>query len=633
MSFGFLGIQFGFALQNANVSRIFETLGAEVDQIPILWIAAPLTGLIIQPIIGHWSDRTWTPLGRRRPFFLIGAILASVALFFMPNSPTLWIAAGMLWIMDASINVTMEPFRAFVGDNLPDEQRTAGFAMQSFFIGVGAVVASALPWMMTNWFGFSNTAEEGQIAQSVKWSFYFGGIVFFLAVLWTVLRSREYSPEEMAAFEAESAAQSKAEAGAPKPIPPTATGTGQAQATAGSASSEASADAAEARLSSGKSAKAKRPRGEMQVPLPKAHEGSFPVPAPAALYRSGFIWLVCGGILTALVATMNLGKQELYIVGLGAAVFGLLLLVVGAMVKAGKTENGLVEVIGDMLHMPKTMRQLAIVQFFSWFALFAMWIYSTSAVSRHYYDMNVSTAVVEQLEAALPQLSAEDREGAQEGLQGVRDRLSSSAAGFGSGAASGSALSSASAYMPVSVAKAFSAKGLELPAEARSAVERVKDNYNKGGDWVGVVFAVYNGVAALVAFLLPILAGQINRRRTHLVCMVIGGLGLISVFLFRDPDMLLVSMIGVGIAWASILSMPYAILSGALPVKKMGVYMGIFNFFIVIPQLVAASILGFLVLRFFGNDPIWALLVGGFSMIVAGLLTLRVEDKTEVLGA
>ncbi|MGB5257161.1 MAG: MFS transporter, partial [Woeseiaceae bacterium] len=202
MCFGFLGIQMGFALQNANVSRIFQTLGAPIDDIPILWIAAPLTGLIVQPIIGYMSDRTWNSLGRRRPYFLIGAILASLALFIMPNSPYLWVAAGMLWIMDASINVSMEPFRAFVGDNLPEKQRTSGFAMQTFFIGIGAVVASALPWMMANWFGISNEAPAGEIPVSVKYSFYVGGAAFLLAVSWTVFRSTEYSPQQLAEFDA-----------------------------------------------------------------------------------------------------------------------------------------------------------------------------------------------------------------------------------------------------------------------------------------------------------------------------------------------------------------------------------------------------------------------------------------------
>jgi len=201
MSFGFLGIQFGFALQNANVSRIFETLGAEIDNIPILWIAAPVTGLIVQPIIGHLSDNTWTRLGRRRPFFLIGAILASIALLIMPNSPSLWIAAGMLWIMDASINISMEPFRAFVGDMLPSKQRTIGFSMQSFFIGTGAIIASFLPYIFTEWLGISNTAPAGEIPLSVKLSFYIGGAVFLVSVLWTVFSTKEYSPEELAEFE------------------------------------------------------------------------------------------------------------------------------------------------------------------------------------------------------------------------------------------------------------------------------------------------------------------------------------------------------------------------------------------------------------------------------------------------
>src|SRR3972149_5891447 len=203
MSFGVLGIQFGFALQNANVSRIFETLGADIEDIPILWIAAPVTGLIVQPIIGHMSDKTWNKLGRRRPFFLVGAILASTAIIFMPNSPTLWVAAGMLWIMDASINISMEPFRAFVGDMLPSEQRTIGFSMQSFFIGIGAIVASALPYMLTNWFGISNTAPAGEIPDSVKYSFYIGGGVFLLAVVWTIVRTKEYSPEELKKFSEE----------------------------------------------------------------------------------------------------------------------------------------------------------------------------------------------------------------------------------------------------------------------------------------------------------------------------------------------------------------------------------------------------------------------------------------------
>lgn len=420
MSFGFLGIQFGFALQNANVSRIFETLGASKDALPILWLAAPVTGLLVQPIIGYYSDRTWhKKWGRRRPFFAIGAFLATIALFLMPNSTELWMAVIMLWLLDASINVSMEPFRAFVGDMLPNEQRTSGFAMQSFFIGIGAVVASALPWMFTNWFGVSNVGAEGTIPDSVRWSFYLGGIAYFCAVMWTVLKTEEYPPDDLEALKEENAA---------------------------------------------------------------------------------------------------------------AGIFG-----------------GLAESFLGIFKMPKTMVQLSLVQFFSWFALFAMWIYTTSAVTSHVYGTEDSSSVL----------------------------------------------------------------------------------YNEGADWVGICFAIYNGIAAIVAFLLPVLAKKITRRMTHLVALFCGGIGMMSIYFISDPNMLLVSMVGVGIAWASILSMPYAMLSSILPANKMGYYMGVFNFFIVIPQIVAASILGILLKTFFGNISIYALIIGGVSMMIAGLLCLIVEDKEE----
>ncbi len=419
MSLGFLGIQFGFALQNSNVSRIFQTLGAKMDDLPILWIAAPLTGLLVQPIIGYLSDRTWRPtLGRRRPFFLIGAILAAISLIIIPNSPALWVAVMMLWIMDTSFNIAMEPFRAFVGDKLPEEQRTTGFAMQSFFIGLGAVAGSILPYIFTNYLNISNTAPDGAIPPSVKYSFYVGAIAFLIAVLWTVFTSTEIPPDE---------------------------------------------------------------------------------------------------------AELEKLKAEKSIGNMFAEIF-----------------NGLFE-------MPKTMKQLAVVQFFSWFALFAMWIYTTAAITKHLY--------------------------------GTTDAAS--------------------------------------------------DLYNEGANWVGICFAVYNGVAAVVAFFIPPLAKYTNRRIAHLVCLFLGGIGLISIYFLTDPKMLIFSMIGVGAAWASILSMPYAILTGSLPAERMGYFMGVFNFFIVIPQIVAASILGFMVSRFFGGDPIYALIVGGVSMIIAGFLTLIVEDKGE----
>ena len=422
MSFGFLGIQFGFALQNANVSRIFETMGANPDDIAFLWLAAPTTGLLVQPIIGYMSDRTWSPRwGRRRPYFLVGAVLASLALLVMPNVTALWMAAGMLWVMDSSINISMEPFRALVGDLLPSEQRTTGFAAQTFFIGVGAIVASSLPWMFTNWFNISNTAPAGQIPLSVKYAFYCGGVVFVAAVLWTVLRTREYPPEDLAAFEAE-----------------------------------------------------KR--------------------------RTAGFW------------------------------------------------PGVRESFAGISSMPTTMRQLAVVQFFSWLALFALWIYATPAITSHVYHTSDPTS-----------------------------RL-----------------------------------------------------YNAGADWVGVCFSVYNGVSAVFALLLPLIARRAGRRVTHLLCLVAGGVGLISVYFIQTPGLLLLPMVGVGIAWASILSMPYAMLAGALPANRMGYYMGVFNFFIVLPQLVAGVTLGFFTKQVFHNQPVLTLALGGASMILAGLLTLRVHDADDV---
>ncbi|MCL7970370.1 MAG: MFS transporter, partial [marine benthic group bacterium] len=322
MSFGFLGIQFGFALQNANVSRIFETLGAAVEDIPILWIAAPVTGLLVQPVVGYFSDRTWNRLGRRRPYFLIGAILASLALIAMPNSPTLWVAAGMLWIMDASINISMEPFRAFVGDNLPSEQRTTGFAMQSFFIGTGAVVASMLPWILTGWFGVSNEAPPGVIPDSVRWSFYLGAAVFFLAVLWTVLRSHEYSPEEMAGFEENQ----------------------EREEFAGAARSEAEF----------------RANGARQA-------------------RLGAGLFILGALASAWLSRACL--YQVMILSAGVALVGLLLVLSGWMQYGGRHDTGFVTIMNDFQDMPPTMKQLAWVQFFSWFALFAMWIYTTAAVT------------------------------------------------------------------------------------------------------------------------------------------------------------------------------------------------------------------------------------------------------------
>jgi maltose/moltooligosaccharide transporter len=485
MSFGFLGIQFGFALQNANVSRIFETLGAKVEDIPLLWIAAPVTGLVVQPIVGYLSDRTWTGLGRRRPYFFVGAILASLALDVMPHSPALWVAAGMLWIMDASINVSMEPFRAFVGDSLPASQRITGFAMQSFFIGTGAVVASILPWLLTTRFGVSNEAAPHIIPDSVRLSFYIGAAVFFVAILWTVFRSREYTPAEMASFEENQVRETFTR--------PPLDAAGYAE------------------------------QGRKQV-------------------RLGAVLMVIGILLS-----LWLFQQQIYqvlILSAGIAVAGLLLIVGGLLQQQGRYNNGFVTILNDFLDMPTTMRQLAWVQFFSWFALFAMWIYTTAAVTSHLYHTTDTSSAL----------------------------------------------------------------------------------YNEGANWVGVGFAAYNGVAALVAFGIPPLARWSSPKVAHVICLLCGALGLVSIFFIPEPRWLLGSMVGVGIAWASILAMPYAILTGSLPPSKLGYYMGVFNFFIVIPQIVAAALLGFIIGRFFEGHAIYALLIGGASFVLAAALTLRVQD-------
>lgn len=417
-----MGIQFGFGLQNANVSRIFETLGASIDQIPILWIAAPLTGLLVQPIIGYFSDRTWTRLGRRRPYFLFGAIASSLALIVMPYSPYLWVAAGMLWILDASINISMEPFRALVADNLPSSQRTRGFAVQTFFIGVGSVVASAMPYLLTNIAGVANTAPAGEVPPSVKISFLCGAIVFIGTILWTVYRTKEYSPEQLASY---------------------------------------------------------------------SHEaGEF-----------------------------DDGEEKASFAGM----------------------------LADLKAMPKTMIQLAVVQFFSWFALFAMWIYTTSAVTSHIF--------------------------------GTTDTSSA--------------------------------------------------QYNQGADWVGLCFAAYNGISALAAFALPWLAERTSRKFVHGLSLVIGGLSLGSIALIQDPSMLMLNMVGIGLAWASILCMPYAILAGSLPSNKMGFYMGVFNFFIVLPQILAAGILGFFTRWAFDGNTMMAIVLGGGSMVFAGLMVSLVKDEDE----
>jgi maltose/moltooligosaccharide transporter len=471
MCVGFLGIQFAFSLQNADVSRIFQTLGANLREIPILWVAAPLSGLIVQPIIGYASDHTWTRLGRRRPYFLGGALLTTLALVWMPDSSMLWVAALMLWLMDASINVAMEPFRAFVGDQLPESQRPLGFALQSFFIGVGAVLASMLPWALAK-AGVANVAPAGQIPATVRIAFHVGAAVLFCAVLWTVVTTREYAPERLLSFARDGLAR-------------------------------------------------------------------IAVTDASRAWRPGLVMLVGGALGVAAIRRFSL-VSELYLLAAGLMAFGALFVWLSATRSGGMARH----IMSDLYGMPGPMRQLAWVQFFSWFALFAMWIYTTPTV----------TSV---------QFGSSD---------------------------------------PQSLA------------------------YNTGANWVGVLFAASNGFLIAGAVVIPFMVRLLGLRWSHLVNLAAGGLGLASFAWVSSPDWLLLSMAGVGFASASIQSLPYTLLSDNLPAEKMGIYMGIFNFFIVIPQMLAASVLGGLVHAFFGDRPAFGLVLGGASMLVGGLCTLRLTE-------
>ena len=480
ISFGFFGIQIGFALQNGNMSRIFQSLGTSLDDLPALWIAAPLTGLLVQPLIGHFSDRTWFgKLGRRRPYFLAGAILAALSLLIMPLAPQLLFAAMMLWMLDASLNISMEPFRAFVGDMLRKDQHTSGYAIQTAFIGVGAVVGSVFPYLLDH-FGVANIAPAGQVPDTVKFSFWFGGVALFLAVLWTVVTTKEYSPEEMEAFDGPSD------------------------------DSEGTMRALAARSSS-----------------------------------SALVWIGAGVAVAALVAVRDLEK-ELYLLGALLAAYGIASILAINLAKSGRDNNVLSHIVGDFSGMPDIMKKLALAQFFSWSALFIMWIYTTPVVAQYM---------------------------------------------FGS-------------------------------ADANSAA------YGAGGNWVGTLFAVYNGVAALAAlFVLPALAKKFGKVKTHIICLVAGAAGYTSFLFIRDPNMLIISEIGVGIAWASILAMPYAILASSLPQKKLGIYMGLFNVFIVIPQLLVATVMGTILKTFFPTEPIWTMAFAAVVMVLAALAMLRVKEE------
>jgi maltose/moltooligosaccharide transporter len=433
MSFGFMGIQFGWGLQLANMSGIYTYLGASPDAVPLLWLAGPMTGLLVQPIIGSMSDRTWNRLGRRRPYFLVGAILASIALFFMPDSSAIWMAAGLLWILDASINVSMEPFRAFVADKLNVNQRTAGFVMQSFFIGIGASLANALPYLFRQ-LGVIGTTGSG-IPLTVQYSFKIGAVVFLLAVAWTVLTTKEYPPENIEEFE--------------------------------------------------------------------------------QMRRQTY------GRATGLAKVIKVVAELLR------------------------------EISRAFAHMPKTMKQLALVQMFTWLGLFCMWMFFGLTTSYHVF-------------------------------------------------------------------------GARNAGDPRFAL---------GQEWGGNAFAIYSVVCFAIAFLLPKLAAVTSRKTVHAISLICGGLGLVSVYFIHDRWVLLATMVGVGIAWASILSMPYAILSGALPAARMGVYMGIFNFFIVIPEIIASLFFGRVIRAIFGENstvaPLYMVMAGGAFMLIAAALVTLVNDNTE----
>ena len=479
ISFGFFGIQIGFALQNANMSRIFQSLGSSLDDLPALWIAAPLTGLLVQPIVGHMSDRTWLGrLGRRRPYFLAGAVLAALSLLLMPMADVLLFAAILLWTLDASLNISMEPFRAFVGDMLRKDQHTAGYAVQTAFIGAGAVVGSLFPWALEHW-GVSNEAAGGGIPDTVRYAFWFGGAALFLAVLWTVISTDEYSPDEMRAFDG------SADADAPSTM--------RALSTRGMGGSA--------------------------------------------------IW-VAAGIAVLLIVFEFALEKEMYLLGGLLITYGLASIAAILIARSGNDTNMLGSIVGDFAGMPPVMKRLAVAQFFSWSALFIMWINTTPVVAQNFFNS-------------------------------------------------------------------------PDPASA---------GFQEAGNWVGVLFAVYNGVAAVAALtLLPFLAKRIGKVKTHIVGLLCGAAGYASFFMLRDPQHLLIAEIGIGIAWASILAMPYAILASNLPQAKLGIYMGLFNIFIVVPQLLVATVMGSIMKAWFPTEPIYTMAFAAATMVLAAVAMLRVN--------
>lgn len=479
ISFGFFGIQIGFALQNANMSRIFQSLGTSLDDLPALWVAAPLTGLLVQPVIGHMSDRTWLGrLGRRRPYFLAGAVLAALSLFAMPFAPVLLFAAVMLWVLDASLNISMEPFRAFVGDMLGRDQHAAGYSVQTAFIGAGAVVGSIFPWALER-LGVSNEAAAGAIPDTVRLAFWFGAAALFAAVLWTVVTTREYPPDEMDAFDG---------------------------------------------------------------PADHAGEDQAVRALASRSFGASLAWIAAGSVVVAAVRLWDLEK-EVYLLGGLLAAYGLASAVAISAAKRGRGAGMLGSIVGDFSGMPELMKRLAAAQFFSWSALFIMWINTTPVVAQYFFGAPT---------AASP-------------------------------------------------------------------------GYQEGASWVDVLFATYNGVAAVAALtLLPVMAKRIGRVRTHIAALLCGAAGYASFFLFREPELLLLSEVGVGIAWASILAMPYAILASSLPQRKLGVYMGLFNVFVVVPQLLVATVMGSITKRFFPTEPIYTMAFAAAVLVLAAAAMLRI---------
>jgi maltose/moltooligosaccharide transporter len=420
--------------------------------------------------------------------------------------------------------------------------------MQSFFIGTGAVVASALPYILTNWFGME--AESEEITDAVKWSFYIGAVVFISAVMWTVFSTKEYTPDELKSFE----------------------------------------------------------EGDEKIDTAQKI-----VSAPAKFNRIGIVFLVLGILLSSVFFVLEYQK-ELYILSLGLLAFGLIELIAGRMQIRG-SKNGFVEVLSDFNTMPATMVQLAFVQFFSWFALFAMWIYSTSGVSSHIYQMKVNQADILKFELALSSISNDTSVVATKDIAKELDQLKSKV------------VKEKEAALSLKIVKFFIQHKQLVDTETIKKVQFIDSEYNKGANWVGVCFSVYNGAAAILAFFLMFLARITNRKITHSISLLIGGISLASIYLISDPAYLVIPFLGIGLAWASILAMPYAILTGSLPAEKMGTYMGIFNFFIVIPQILAASLLGFFVKKLFDGEAIYALILGGLSMIIASILVVFVKDK------